>query len=401
MSFSLKQHSLLRESRRPLAYSVSFPDPTVLTGVREDMAVGMVANVAIGDNVIVRNDFDRVPIFQRPIFNATWDGGKGRWVDFVARGEPGFTYHPSDPYREVIYRCQPFWYQIELREGTGPARVSVSPYPLEGYTLAPMFPNERDYIYRPVFEMSVGKDNLPHSRSNQWAFRGKGLSEIMQYVAAYDPRARVESVFDWFSDALLLLVEFATWDLASYMRGNFTREVTTGLGVTHTIASSGCLLDGAPIVWRGKENAWQNVCSFLCDILIQKHIAADGSYTTTICHLPDLKYFDGTINEHYVEIAPYFSNIIRGQFPVGGFDMKKGVFYPSSGITGDTAIKSYAYIQSQLGEEFPIVVGVGGGTSSQMLPADVNGSPFHWEAVQKEQSREQNFGARLILDEAL
>ena len=120
-----------------MAYTVSFPDPSSTLGVREDLAVGMEANVAIGEGVLVRNDFDRIPIFDRPIVNATWNAQRGRWEAFVERGEADFTWRPQEPYREVLYRCRPFWYRLE-HGANGPLRVSVSPEALEGYTLAPM-----------------------------------------------------------------------------------------------------------------------------------------------------------------------------------------------------------------------------------------------------------------------
>ena len=400
MSFSIKQHSLLRESRRPRAYTVLFPDPASPKGVRCDLAAGMVANVAVGAGVTVRNDFDDVPIFQRPIFNATWDAASGRWTDLVAMGDEAFRWHPFRDYREVVYRCTPFWYRIVPRSETGPALVSVADSPLEGYTLAPMFRNGQDYVYRPVFELAKDSDGLPHSRSGLKPICDIGTTVVMPLARSYDARARVESVFDWFSDGLLQLVEFATWDLHSLMSGQKSTYANTGSCIPKLSASSGCLGDGLAMAWRGKENAWKNTCSFLCDILIQKHIADDGSYTTTICHLPDMQYFDGLINEHYVEIAPYFSNVVSAQFAVGGFAMKNGVFYPCAEAKEGTAPKAYAYLNSQLAEKYPIMVGVGGNTMTNMLTSATPSSPFHWEAVQRMQGRETNFGGRLILDEA-
>ena len=399
MGFCLKEKILMREGRRPTVYSVSFPDPTSTLGVREDLAVGMVANVAIGEGVLVRNDFDRVSIFDRPILNATWNTQKGRWEAFTMQGEQAFTWRPQEPYREVLYRCRPFWYRLENGEH-GLTRVSVSPDALEGFTLAPMFKNGRDFVYRPVFEMALGSDGLPHSRAGLAVTRGIGLTTVMDQARSYDPRARVESVDDWFSDALLQLVEFARWDLHTLMRGNCGALAKSGVAAQSVSASSGCIEDGKPLIWRGKENAWQNVCSFLCDILLQKHIAADGSYTSTICRLRDMSRFDGTLNAHYEPLAPYFPSLVRGELPVGAFALQNGLFYPALEATGNIAPKAYAYIQSQWGEEYPIMVGVGGGTAADMIPTTRGPSPFHWEAVQRTQSRENRFGGRLILDEA-
>ena len=120
MTEHVKQKHLLAIDRMTRAWSVSFdPDSVSPDGTREDLAANMVANVAVGDQK-VRNDFDRVSIFKRPIFNATWDSTKGCWVDLVAQGEAGFTFSPTQENREVVYRCQPFWYKLGLRKRTLP-----------------------------------------------------------------------------------------------------------------------------------------------------------------------------------------------------------------------------------------------------------------------------------------
>ena len=112
MTEHVKQKHLLTIDRTLHAWTVTFDINSISPdGTRQDLAKNMVAGVAVG-NEVVRNDFDKVSIYQRPVFNATWDSKRSRWVDFVARGEPGFTFEPVEKNREVVYRCQPFWYKI-------------------------------------------------------------------------------------------------------------------------------------------------------------------------------------------------------------------------------------------------------------------------------------------------
>ena len=216
MTEHVRQKHLLTHDRIPHAWTVTFDLNDVSPdGKREDLARNMVANVAVGDEV-VRNDFDRVSIFQRPIFNATWDSTAKRWVDLVAKGEEGFTFSPTEKNREVVYRCQPFWYKLGFEGGYGPNTVSVSDRPLEGYKLAPMFRDGQTVEYRPCFEMALGSDGLPHSRAGLMPYEGTP-TELMEKVFSYDSASCAETMADWFSDYLLL--EFATRNLQGIMRG--------------------------------------------------------------------------------------------------------------------------------------------------------------------------------------
>jgi len=384
MTEHVRQRKFFLPERVPHAWSVRFAQDGISPqGERCDLALGMVANVAKGDGV-VRNDFDHVSIFQRPIFNATWDAHRRCWRDFVARGEEGFTLSPTEENREVVYRCKPFWYRLDMTGAQGPSYVSVSERPLRGYTLAPMFKNGTTYEYRPCFEMGLGEDGKPHSRAGLEPFSGF-YGNIMPMARLYDPAARTEKMADWFSDYLLLLVEFATRSLQSVMcgmikypfafkwqktasdtlaAGFYTTEPAkidigsrlcikyrvvsnkeekryckvvglgeeteagypilldmddleaffadmesceigygaqlTGSALSHvTNASSGTWGDqpACPFVWRGKENAWGNVTSMICDVLFNN----DHPTGMAICHLEDISYYDGTLNEHYVQ----------------------------------------------------------------------------------------------------
>ncbi|MBQ9802330.1 MAG: hypothetical protein IJW51_04600 [Clostridia bacterium] len=225
MTEHVKQRHLCAAKHPVPAWSVRF-DPTSVSpdGVRCDLAVNMVAQVSM-NNEKVRNDFDNVSIFQRPVFNATWDAEKRRWVDLVARGEEGFTFRPTESHREVVYRCTPFWYKMELDEVTGPTYISVSPIPLKGYRLAPMFKNGKSYVYRPCFEYAIGEDNYAHSRAGLVPFE-QIPSVLTDRALRYDDKAHIETTEDWFSDYLLLLVEFATRNLHGVMNGKTYRALT-------------------------------------------------------------------------------------------------------------------------------------------------------------------------------
>lgn len=228
MTDHVRQHRELTKSRVLRAWSVSFPDPIAPGGVRGDRARGMVANVSQrGERV--RNDFDSVSIYQRPIFNATWDSATCRWVDLVGQGEEGFTFSPTEENREVVYRCTPFWYRVEYTKDVGLSFVSVTDKPLKGYKLAPMFKNGASYEYRPCFEMSYGTDGKPHSRAGFYPAIGTPTS-LMGSMRALDKNARTENVADWFCDYILMLVEFGTRNLQDVMQGAQRTWVDMNLG---------------------------------------------------------------------------------------------------------------------------------------------------------------------------
>ena len=376
MCHPVRQHLLLS---KPPVYSVSFRDTALLpAGKREDLAVGKVAQTAI-DSESVRNDFDRVSIFQRPICNATWDSARRRWRDFVWQGEEGFTWAPTEAKREVLYQCRPFYYRIDMSGESAPSHISVSPVPQVGFRLAPMFRNGRDVVYRPCFAMGEDSDGIPHSRAGLTPLC-MSVPKLVRKAMLFDDTARTERTADWFSDLLLMWVEFATRDLGAVMRGaadlhkTYTVTRQTGdedtflrisaadaVGLTEgmslsckigdtaeiaDIVSFDELLDGsigitldrpmlltglaygddgisegvaatvmpwrsgailpllrsssgvrsarnglyAPLAWRGKENAWGNSGSALCDISPSRNsYAKQGLY-----YLSDPQAWRGT-----------------------------------------------------------------------------------------------------------
>ena len=215
----IRQAALLEAMTSPRIWSVKFdPDSDSPVGTRAGLARGMVAEVAVGSEQ-VRNDFDEISIFQRPLFNATWDDKNGRWVDLVERGEEGFTLSPTEAGREVVYRSTPFWYQLEISDTGRICRVSVSDEEINGYTLAPMFRDGSKPVYRPAFEAAIDDtDGLLHSRAGLTPTEA-APHDWYSLMESRANRARSENGAEWFSDYLLLLVEFATFNLQSVMQG--------------------------------------------------------------------------------------------------------------------------------------------------------------------------------------
>ena len=194
-------------------YSVRFSgsDPN---GIREDDAVGMIAEVAVDDE-IVQNDFDNVPFFDRPICNCTWDKTAKRWIINAYKGELGFAWDGSNG--EVMYECTPFYYKADFSGEGAPHYVSVTGTPHDGYELAPMFKNGYDKVYCPCFQMAR-KDGVVISAAGLQP-ETVSLNSAMAAARSFDENACTETIECYFSDTLLLLVEFATKNWQFVMRG--------------------------------------------------------------------------------------------------------------------------------------------------------------------------------------
>ena len=403
MSLFIKQRALMRESAgAPHVYTVHFSDPLSAIGVREDQARGLRMNIST-DGLAVRNDFDRIAIFQRPIFNATWNAFLKRWEDLVPQGATDFSWSPTAKNREVVYRCRPFWYRLEIAENAAVRRVSVADRPVDGFLLAPMFKNGVDAVYRPVFEMTVDANGIPHSRAEGTPMMGSP-DDVIATARQYDTAARTESVRDWFSDMLLQLVEFGRWNVGELMDGNRGSLTRTGGAAIDAKASVCDFGNGYGCIWRGKENPLKNVNSCLCDLLGKATFTESNDVSAMLYYLPDPTKYTGAINEHYLPLGEYVAHRPRGQSMVGGWGYSPhGVLWPSVTVGEETVFTSYAYLAASSAlsaEEKPLYVGVGGVSSTAMLPASLPSSPFHWEVSQLGIARGSVFGGRLVLDEA-
>lgn len=188
-------------------YGVVFTG-SVSKGTRVEDAVGMVANVAVDDEIVI-NDFDNIPFFNRRICCGVHDAS-GNFKVNAYRGEPGFSWDGDKG--EVYYEETPFYWKGDLRN-----YVSVSATPIEGYELSPRFKNGVDKEYSPVFWASI-VDLKPTSRSGTFPARNS-VDGHMTDARKYHAKAHLETIAARMSDYILQLVEFATKDLQTVMMG--------------------------------------------------------------------------------------------------------------------------------------------------------------------------------------
>ena len=93
-------------------------------------------------------------------------------------------------------------------------------------------------------------------------------------------------------------------DVAAFLADKTTCKLSympclTGEALSHvTNASSGTwgTLASSPFVWRGKENAWGNLSSLICDMMFDN----DREAGMGVCHLEDMSKYTGELNEHYM-----------------------------------------------------------------------------------------------------
>ena len=121
---------VLRIERYGVVFSGSNPQ-----GTRVEDAVGMIANVAVDDQIVV-NDFDSIPFFNRRICCGTHDVN-GNFIVNAYRDEPGFAWDGTNG--ELYYEETPFYWTGDMNK-----YVAVSAVPLDGYTLSPRFRNGTD-----------------------------------------------------------------------------------------------------------------------------------------------------------------------------------------------------------------------------------------------------------------
>ena len=197
----------------PKIYSVRFAGGGIV-GTREDDAVGMVAEVAVGGET-VRNDFDSISFFNRRICNATWDPRSCKWRVSAYREDPFFSLTGGGG--DVLYECTPFYISdnTDINE-----YVSVCGSPCEGYSLAPMFKNGHDKVYLPCFESHVYNSYGKYTvRSISGVMPTVMTNELLRDAVDNNVRMCPETAQVYFSETVLQLVEFATKDLCSVMSG--------------------------------------------------------------------------------------------------------------------------------------------------------------------------------------
>ena len=195
------------EKSKVKRYGVVFSGSTA-KGTRVEDAVGMVANVAVDDEIVI-NDFDKVSFYNRRIC-CGYHQPDGRFHVVAYRDEPGFAWDGSRG--EVCYEETPFYWTGDLMN-----YVSVSAVPLEGYKLSPRFKNGVDKEYSPVFWASI-VNGKPTSRAGVFPTYGS-VNDHMANARQYHEKAHTETMAARMSDYILQLVEFATKDLQTIMMG--------------------------------------------------------------------------------------------------------------------------------------------------------------------------------------
>lgn len=204
---TLKEKTESLEVSRVKKYGVKFSGSNP-KGTRVEDAIGLVANVAVDDEIVV-NDFDEISFFNRPICCGYHDED-GKFHVNAYRGEPGFAWDGSKG--EVYYEETPFYWTGDLHN-----YVSVSATPLEGYILSPRFKNGVDKEYSPVFWTAI-VDEKPTSRSGTFPHYGS-MNDQMTEARKYNNNAHTETMAARMSDYILQLVEFATKDVQTVMMG--------------------------------------------------------------------------------------------------------------------------------------------------------------------------------------
>lgn len=389
MSFPIIQHRLGLLDQYPDAYTVIFPDSTTPMGTRAGLARGMKTEIATAPQTWVENDFDNVPIFQRPIGNATWNGTEGKWRSFVPSTSPFFTLTPTEPCREVVYRCTPFWYRVSSVGSCGPHAVSVADRPLPGFRLAPIFQNGSDYVYRPVFQMSVGTDGLPHSRGGTAAMQGNP-AELWATARRYDARARLEGAAEWFSDLLLQMVELACADPGYLLIGNQQTESGV-MGQIVAAAKSSCYssADGEGCFWRGKENPWGNVPELLADLLAVAERQEDG-VRPRLYRMPQGAGFTGTFGRRCIPVGVLPAVAQGVTTPLSGYTLftSDPFLYPTQAAQGNMAAKGSVTVESGGLADIPLCVSVGD-------KADGSASALHFSLAYTDSAKGNAVSARL------
>ena len=194
-------------------YGVKFTGSNPV-GERLYDAVGMVANVAVDDE-IVQNDFDKVSFYNRPMCNVYFDA-TGKPQVMAYRGEPGFDFDgaifpPRVDKADVYYECAPCAWNGSFDESV------VTGTPTEGFELFPCFPDWNTKIYLPTFWMSV-VDNKPTSRSG--TLPGYfSINTAFSTAQAWNTNAHGETILAHMYEYILQVIEFATRDVQTVMTG--------------------------------------------------------------------------------------------------------------------------------------------------------------------------------------
>lgn len=210
----------LERQERVKIYGVRWPKGgSASAGERIYDSVGMKAGVGVGAEP-AENDFDKAfPFAGRRRCNGYYDAERNFHVT-AYEGEPGYTTNNKD---KLVFTETPLFYLFDGIDGDYEVKA-VSTYPVPGFIPSPAHVNPdgslRQYDYSGSYfvAMEGSEEKKPSSRSgvysdynslNGWVTDIKKLGE--QYFG--------HTIAKQYIDTLLMMVEFATKDLQTVMRG--------------------------------------------------------------------------------------------------------------------------------------------------------------------------------------
>ena len=182
-------------------------------------AVGLTAAVGT-DTATAVNDFDGIaPWSTRRRCCGYWDDA-GQFVINAYEGEPGYTTDGSNG--EVWVESSLWYYQHTVSED-GVEEIIISTYQYPGFSPAPIFLSQggqaQPYLkaYTAAYPMAT-VDGKPTSRSG--VFPGSySLNAAMTEARTAGENYCTTTAGEWYSDWLLMVVEFATRNLQAIMVG--------------------------------------------------------------------------------------------------------------------------------------------------------------------------------------
>lgn len=252
----------------PLVYGARWAEgSSASAGERVGDAAGLVANAGVDDEV-VQNDFDGVyPWAGRRRCNGYRDSD-GEFVVTAYEGEAGYS--QSDPDKLVYVETPLFYYFDGVKDGYEQKLISMLPQP--GFLPSPACVGSdgslRSHSYSAAYLMAL-EDGKATSRAGAFSAYG-GLNGMMDGARTLGAQYALERTATWYTESLLMTVEFATKDLQSVMAG--------ATGYSYNIAKAKAAESGANRVALG--NAYNEAAQYVVGVPITlSHTGSTGDVT--------------------------------------------------------------------------------------------------------------------------
>lgn len=236
-------------------------------GERVGDAAGLVANAGVDDEV-VQNDFDGVyPWAGRRRCNGYRDSD-GEFVVTAYEGEAGYS--QSDPDKLVYVETPLFYYFDGVKDGYEQKLISMLPQP--GFLPSPACVGSdgslRSHSYSAAYLMAL-ENGKATSRAGAFSAYG-GLNGMMDGARTLGAQYALERTATWYTESLLMTVEFATKDLQSVMAG--------ATSYSYNIAKAKAAESGANRVALG--NAYNEAAQYVVGVPITlSHTGSTGDVT--------------------------------------------------------------------------------------------------------------------------